>query len=78
MTQEPRELTIMIIRPIRVAGEPIEEGAIVTVDRAFAVQLISAGKAEVFAAVAREEKQPQEVPVTQTKQTKRGKKPHGA
>lgn len=78
MTQEPRELTIMIIRPIRMAGEPIEDGAIVTVDRAFAVQLISAGKAEVVSAVPRDEKAKQENPVAQPKQTKRGKKPHGA
>lgn len=78
MTQEPRELTIMIIRPIRMAGEPIEDGAIVTVDRAFAVQLISAGKAEVVAAVAREELAKPESTVSQPKQTKRGKKPHGA
>lgn len=78
MTQEPKELTIMIIRPIRMAGEPIEDGAIVTVDRAFAVQLISAGKAEQVAAVAHEELAKPDVPVSQPKQTKRGKKPHGA
>lgn len=64
----------MVIRPIRMAGEPIEEGAIVTVDRALAVQLISAGKAEQVAAVVREELAKPEIPVSQPKQTKRGKK----
>lgn len=77
MTQEPKELTIMIIRPIRMAGEPIEDGAIVTVDRALAVQLVSSGKAEIVAAVPRERIVPQDAPVAQPKQSKRGRKPHG-
>lgn len=78
MKQEQKEITIMLLRAIRMAGEPIEEGAIVTVDRAFAIQLMSAGKAEQVAAVAREELAKPDIPVSQPKQTKRGRKPHGA
>lgn len=78
MKQEPKEITIMVMRAIRMAGEPIEEGAIVTVDRALAVQLISAGKAEQVAAVAREKLAKPDLLVSQPKQIKRGRKPHGA
>lgn len=43
--QPPKEISLRIVRAIRMAGEEIPVGTVVTVDRAFAVELMSGGKA---------------------------------